>query len=150
MEAKIDKLNVLDFSPGIRASYINENFDLIKKWIDEERLRVGGWGVVEGFHLTVDTKAFTISVSDGAIISPSGEKIYVTGEIFSELVIGPPKSDPVNGEKITLDENGSGRLAFAPYSDKEKGIIRFESSNPEYNILHDKEFITLWSYRKEG
>ena len=46
---RITKLNELDFSPGIRASDINENFELLKRWIEEERLRVSGWGIVEGF-----------------------------------------------------------------------------------------------------
>ena len=39
---RITKLNELDFSPGIRASDINENFELLKRWIEEERLRVSG------------------------------------------------------------------------------------------------------------
>lgn len=137
MEAIIDKLNILDFSPGIRASYINENFDLIKKWIDEERLRIGGWGVIEGFNFTIDTKNFTIGISDGAIISSDGEKIYIPGDNF---IIGPPKYDPVEDKDLYLDENGSVKLNYAPYSDKEKGIIHFESANPNYNILHDEEF----------
>ena len=51
---RIYELNTLDFSLGIRAGEINDNFDLLRYWIEAERLRVGGWGIVEGFELSKD------------------------------------------------------------------------------------------------
>ena len=74
MANRITKLNELDFSPGIRASDINENFELLKRWIEEERLRVSGWGIVEGFEFSKNLDNFTVSVGEGILINKNGGK----------------------------------------------------------------------------
>ena len=68
----IHQLINLDFTPGIKAKYINDNFELIKKWITNERLRIGGWGLVEGFDITTDDKNFTVDISEGIFINREG------------------------------------------------------------------------------
>ena len=43
-------LQKIDFTKGVKAKPINENFDLIQNWIDTERLHSSGWGIVSGFE----------------------------------------------------------------------------------------------------
>lgn len=117
---RITKLHELDFSPGIRASYINENFDLLRRWIEEERLRVSGWGIVEGFELSRNLNDYTISVGDGIIIDKTGAHLEIKGETINA---GRPKAWN-KLETLQVDENNSVTLQYPIYSE--------DSSNPEY------------------
>ena len=74
---KTEELHNLDFTVGIRSQQINENFDLLRRWIEAERLRVGGWGLVEGFELTKDLSDFSIHVSEGTLIIQDGKEVKV-------------------------------------------------------------------------
>ena len=87
----ITKLNILDFSPGIKATPINENFQLIKRWIEQERLRVSGYGIVEGFKMSdgLAEEEFTITVGDGVLINAKGEELVVPGETFDGFEMDP-------------------------------------------------------------
>ena len=121
MEKRTTKLNKLDFSPGIRASEINENFELLKRWIDEERLRVSGWGLVEGFNLTKDLDNFTITVGSGVIIDKKGAQIEILGKIFDGYDLNFEyglRPEPKNiDETVTADENGVLHLQYPIYSE---------------------------------
>lgn len=117
---RITKLHELDFSPGIRASYINENFDLLRRWIEEERLRVSGWGIVEGFELSRNLNDYTISIGDGIIIDKTGAHLEIKGETINA---GRPKAWN-KLETLQVDENNSVTLQYPIYSE--------DSSNPEY------------------
>lgn len=125
MATSVDKLNILDFSPGIRAKDINENFDLIKKWIQSERLRLGGWGLVEGFDLTKDLSDFSITVSDGVMINEDGEEVHVDG---TKLIAGPPTYRNMV-EELEVGENGQIVLQFAPYSNTYKHTVTYDPPN---------------------
>ena len=121
MEKRTTKLNKLDFSPGIRASEINENFELLKRWIDEERLRVSGWGLVEGFNLAKDLDNFTITVGSGVIIDKKGAQIDISGKIFDGYDLNFEyglRPEPKNiDETVTADENGVLHLQYPIYSE---------------------------------
>lgn len=130
---QIDKLNILDFSPGIRAEYINENFDLLRRWIEAERLRLGGWGLVEGFDLSKDLSDFSISITEGVMINSSGQEIKVDGHYFK---VGPPVYKTMV-EEVVVQAEGVLTLQFPLYSNKEKHTIIYDP--PQYNILHDDE-----------
>ena len=43
-------LTKVDFTKGVKAKPINDNFEMIQDWIDTERLQSAGWGVVSGFE----------------------------------------------------------------------------------------------------
>lgn len=86
---KTRTLEVLDFAPGIRAFPINYNFNLLKSWIEHERLRVSGWGIVEGFELKENLDNFTISVSDGVMINKNGEQLEIEREVFDGYELDP-------------------------------------------------------------
>lgn len=134
MAELINKLNILDFSPGIRAEFINQNFDLIRQWIEAERLRLGGWGLVEGFNLTKDISDFSVTCSDGILINEDGAEIKVKGEKF---LVGPPTYRNM-AEEHTVDENGIINLQFAPYSNVHKHTIIYDP--PTYQELDLEEF----------
>ena len=89
MTKRIAKLNTLDFSPGIRASEINENFDLLRRWIEEERLRVSGWGLVEGFSLSKDLDKYAITVGSGIVIDKKGAQLEIAGKTFDGFDASP-------------------------------------------------------------
>lgn len=110
---RITKLNTLDFSPGIRASYINENFDLLRRWIEEERLRVSGWGIVEGFELSKDLDQYTISVGDGIMIDKTGAHLEIPGETFN---VDKPKAWNKK-ESIKVSDNNTIVLQYPIYSE---------------------------------
>ena len=130
----IDKLNDLDFSAGIKAQYINENFDLVRRWIEAERLRIGGWGLVEGFELSRDLSDFTVHVTEGMLINEDGEEVHVDEHTFQ---VGPPVyKDMV--EELTVGAEGVVTLSFAPYSNIQKHTIIYNP--PEYSELSSDEF----------
>ena len=130
----IDKLNDLDFSAGIKAQYINENFDLVRRWIEAERLRIGGWGLVEGFELSRDLSDFTVHVTKGMLINEDGEEVHVDEHTFQ---VGPPVyKDMV--EELTVSAEGVITLSFAPYSNIQKHTIIYNP--PEYSELSSDEF----------
>lgn len=130
----ISKLNELDFSPGIRAEYINENFRLVKRWIDDERLRIGGWGLVEGFDLTKDLTDFSIFISEGVMINEDGEEAKVPSY---KVYAGTPVYHNMS-EELTVNENGTLELRFPPYSNKNLGTIVYDP--PDYDQIDDEEF----------
>ena len=84
----INKLIDLNFAPGIKAKDINYNFDLIHDWITKERLRIGGYGLVEGFDLSANLKDFSITVSEGILINQDGEEVIIPEQTFT---VGPPE-----------------------------------------------------------
>ncbi len=136
MDNYINKLNILDFSPGIRAEEINENFDLIKRWIEAERIRIGGWGLVEGFDLSADLTNFTITVSNGIMINQAGEEVKVSG---TKIMAGPPVFKNITEEHV-IKEDGSIELQFAPYSDINKHTIIY---NPPDHVSFNEEELTI-------
>lgn len=118
----MDKLIDLDFAPGVRDSDINANFSLIHDWMTRERLRTGGWGIVEGFDLFADTREFTITVGEGVLVSPEGEEIRVPKKVFH---VGAPEYEEVT-EEVEVGEDGYFSLSFLPYSSADHGYIDYE------------------------
>ena len=117
------KLNKLDFAKSVRSNELNENFELIKYWIEAERLRIGGWGIVEGFELTKNLDNFTINVGPGIIINQHGEEIHVP-ETNPPLFAGPPVYETLV-ETHTVDESGLVELNFAMYSNHNHHTIKY-------------------------
>ena len=116
-----NKLTKLDFAPGIKASNINKNFDVVHDWIKAERRRVGGAGIIDGFETTVDTENFTVTVSDGNYVSKDGEIHHVEGQTFKA---GEPDYISVQ-EKILCPADGIIQLSSRPYSPSRHAYIRY-------------------------
>ena len=124
------ELNILNFSLGIRAKEINENFDLIRYWIEAERLRTAGWGLVEGFDLSRDLSDpthLTIHVDSGVLINRKGQEVHVPEKTFP--------SNPISRREvcdiITSDEEGVLKLTYPVYADTWHRVVLY---SPEINI----------------
>jgi hypothetical protein len=130
----IYKLNTLDFSPGIRAKEINENFDLVRRWIAAERLRIGGWGLVEGFDLSKDLSDFSIYITDGIFINEDGEEVRVEGTKF---IAGSPRFDSTEDERVVGNE-GVINLSRCPYSNIHKHTIFYDPPTHNEEIFSDE------------
>ena len=111
----------LDFAPGIRAEYLNKNFNLIHEWLMRERLRTAGWGLVEGFSLEADIENSVITVGNGLMINTEGEEVAVPGKVFS---VGAMDAIQVEDNLIAPDD-GCIRLKQRPYSSKARGFFGF-------------------------
>ena len=68
-------LQKIDFTKGVKAKPINENFDLIQNWIDTERLHSSGWGIVSGFEFKRRGDEFIINISSGELVPASELKL---------------------------------------------------------------------------
>lgn len=122
-----NKLIKLDFAPGLKAKDVNQNFETIKNWVDRERIRIGGHGLVEGFNMTADLEKYTITVSEGLLINPAGEEIIVPKHTFS---VGAPEAtrviEPVDDySKVVVPDDGILTLKYRPYSINNTGYIEF-------------------------
>lgn len=121
----INKLIDLNFAPGIKAKDINYNFDLIHDWITKERLRIGGYGLVEGFDLSANLKDFSITVSEGILINQDGEEVIIPEQTFT---VGPPEYT-VETEEIICPASGIITLKYRPYSEETYGYIEYIPPN---------------------
>ena len=126
------KLNTLDFSSGIRSEELNENFRLLEYWIEAERLRIGGWGLVEGFELTKNIItnneaqgnkfwSATINVSPGLLINEDGKEVRVGEYTFNIL---PPRYTEIT-EIVESDENGLITLTHPMYSNTYHHVVYY-------------------------
>lgn len=117
------KLKTLDFGPGIKASEINYNFETVKGWLDRERLRLGGPGIVEGFDITTDTNTLKVSVTDGTFINKQGQEQIIPARIFDAGDIDAKQIT----ETIVCPKDGYLTLQYAPYSKKDKKHIVYDN-----------------------
>lgn len=72
-------LKKIDFSDGIRAEEIQNNFEDLQAQIDRERKSVGGAGIASGLEITpiVTQNEFAIEVSEASIIGKDGQEIHI-------------------------------------------------------------------------
>lgn len=123
----MSQLKILDFSPGIKSSDVNHNFETIHEWLKKERHRTAGFGVVEGFDMSIDLITYVMTISSGVYINKSGEEIIVPEKLFN---VGPPDSVTFS-EELVPDKDGMLLLKFNPYSATNCGNINysFQSSS---------------------
>ena len=104
-------LQKIDFTKGVKAKPINENFDLIQNWIDTERLHSSGWGIVSGFEFKRRGDEFIIDISSGELVNRAGHKII----LYSSFVnVGAPQAIQ-HFEKFVLNKSGEINLRFPVY-----------------------------------
>ena len=122
-----NKLIKLDFAPGLKAKDVNQNFETIKGWVDRERIRIGGHGLVEGFNMSADLEKYTVTISEGLFVNPAGEEIIVPKRTFT---VGAPEAtkivEPVDDfSKVVIPDDGILTLKCRPYSTSKVGYIEF-------------------------
>lgn len=138
----------LDFAPGLKAKDVNYNFDVVKGWIDRERLRIGGHGLVEGFNMTANLDNYTVTVSDGLMVNTKGEEVFVPGHTFK---VGKPEFTEVtepsvtDSETVIVPEDGILTLKYRPYSDSKVGFIEYippRDERPSEEEIHIEDIQT--------
>lgn len=111
-------LKIIDFSEAIRQAPLNFNYQVIKGWVDRERLRLGGYGLCEGFDLSYDGN-FGVTIGEGCLINHYGEEV-MTPEY--KIVFDAPPYETIT-ETVTVGEEGKIILKYAPYSPSLQGLI---------------------------
>lgn len=120
----IEELIDLDFTPGIKAEYLNRNFDLIHQWLRRERLRTGGWGLVEGFEMSADIPNHVVTVGKGIMINQEGEEVHVPEQSF----YAGPIDKLYCEETVVVPLDGVLTLKFRPYSESQMGYFGFKDN----------------------
>ena len=113
-----DYLRKIDFVNGVRSEDIEHNFEQIDGAIDRERLRVGGWGIVEGFSLT-PLSDYKVKVGNGIFINKDGEEVNVDE---TTITLADPERFQVT-EVCAVDAEGNFKLGFIPYIAAKKGWL---------------------------
>lgn len=107
-------LKKIDFSDGIRAEEIQNNFEDLQAQIDRERKSVGGAGIASGLEITpiVTQNEFAIEVSEASIIGKDGQEIHIDKQkINIEL---PKLAKEI--EYLTSNTSNQIKLRHTPYS----------------------------------
>lgn len=131
-----NKLTILNFSPGIKASDVNYNFSVIKDWIERERLRVGGWGICEGFEMSYDYN-YNIIIDKGIFINELGEEVIIPK---NTIKCGMPDYFTIQ-EKCVVSNDGIIELKYAPFSPNKAGIIKYLP--PDFNDKNSLKDISI-------
>lgn len=113
-----DYLRTIDFVNGVRSEDIQHNFTQLDLSIDRERLRTGGWGLVEGFKLTA-LDNFQVKIGPGVFINKDGQELNI-----NETTIGlaAPEIYQIT-ETCEVNDQGDFVLGFTPYIDAKKGWL---------------------------
>lgn len=107
-------LKKIDFSDGIRAEEIQNNFEDLQAQIDRERKNVGGAGIASGLEITpiVTQDEFAIEVSEASIIGNNGQEIHIDKQ---KIKIELPKLAK-EIEYLTSNASNQIKLRHIPYS----------------------------------
>ena len=75
------KLQLIDFSQGIKSTEIQHNFDVIQYQLDKERISVAGAGISYGLEFEVD--GFNLKIKEGCLINNKGQEVYIDETIIN-------------------------------------------------------------------
>lgn len=106
------KLNIIDFSQGIKSKEVMENDISLQEQMYRERLVIAGSGINYGITLTMSSD-FTVSISEGTLINNNGEEVYVKG---GSVDLEPPAITLTTDERVYPTEDGKIVLSDIPYS----------------------------------
>lgn len=139
-----NQLRDINFTGGIRSEDIQYNFETIKDIIDRERLRVGGYGIVEGFNISILTGEEIINnkevkVSQGILINKDGEEVIVEEQLIE---IFPPEYVEIKlidtASALTVNGDGQIILPHIPYSSEKPGymdISHYQTNTPNTELI---------------
>lgn len=105
------KLELIDFSQGIRSTEIQHNFSVIQEQINKERISVAGSGISYGLNFNL--KDFDLEISNGCLIDKEGKEVYI-----DRTVINIDKPILIAKQEIlkTIDDNHRIFLSEIPYA----------------------------------
>ncbi len=133
-----NQLRPISFTGGIRSEDIHYNTGIIKDMIDRERLRVGGYGIVEGFSIEVLSSS-QIKISEGILINKDGEEVIINQKTLN---ISPPEYVEIkligSVSAITVNQDGQIGLPHIPYSSNKPGYfdtIYYQNNTPNTELI---------------
>ena len=83
-----NKLQLIEFSQGIKSDEIQHNFNVLQEQLNKERISVAGAGISYG--LDFELTNFILNISEGCLINNKGEEVYIdktTIEIEKPILI---------------------------------------------------------------
>ena len=130
------KMQLIDFSQGIKSSEIQHNFDVVQYQIDKERISVAGAGISYGLGFTVND--FTLTINEGCLINNKGQEVYIdstTIEVQKPILIEKIERDLVVNQynRVYLSETpyAPNRLTVSENVDIELAGISINRSGTE-------------------
>lgn len=75
------KLQLIDFSQGIKSTEIQHNFDVVQYQLDKERISVAGAGISYGLEFEIDN--FNLKIKEGCLINNKGEEVYIDETVIN-------------------------------------------------------------------
>lgn len=106
-----NKLELIDFSQGIRASEIQHNFDALQSQLNKERVSVAGRGISYGFEF--DLQEFKLTIKEGCLIDDIGREVFIDK---TEIEIEKPILINRIERFIRSDADGRLNLEEIPYA----------------------------------
>jgi hypothetical protein len=114
----------IDFSKGIRAEEIQENFVDLEAQLNRERLSVSGSGISSGLDFAI--KDFNVEVSSGMLVDVNGEEISIAGKT---IAIQLPRLVASKTTLFTVQADGVITLPEKPYSITRKCAAQYDISD---------------------
>ena len=105
------KLELINFSQGIRATEIQHNFEALQYQLDKERSSVGGSGISYGLNFKLNN--FELTISEGCLINNEGKEIYVDETILN---IEKPILIAKEEQRKIVDQYNRVYLSETPYA----------------------------------
>lgn len=124
----------VDFSNGIRSEIINDNFNKLEESMDRERVRIGGYGIVEGFELSVnENDPLTIEIGEGRIVNKDGVEISLERQTKKLHDVDIHEVELLTDDvALTVNEDGQIFLPYVPYSEEKMGHFDTDFYNRNY------------------
>lgn len=105
------KLELINFSQGIRSTEIQHNFEVLQHQLDKERVSVAGSGISYGLNFNL--KDFKLNISQGCLINNEGKEVYINE---TNIEIEKPILIAKREERRTIDQYNKVYLSETPYA----------------------------------
>lgn len=138
------KMTLVDFAKSIRSNDIMSNFYELEGQLQQERVRVGGFGIIDGFKVTVND--YTLHIPAGKIVTREGDVQEVKGTTLQIPFILPKEityKDSIDSDTYIVGEDGTITLAYAPYSLKNRGYLTGSYYSSAYPNSEEELLITI-------
>lgn len=133
------KMQLIDFSQGIKSTEIQHNFDVLQYQLDKERISVAGAGISYGLDFEVND--FNITIKEGCLINNKGQEVYIdeqTIEVQKPILIEKIETDLIVNQynRVYLSETpyAPNRLTIAENVDINDAGITIVKTGTEDNV----------------
>ena len=133
------KMQLIDFSQGIKSTEIQHNFDVLQYQLDKERISVAGAGISYGLDFEVND--FNLTIKEGCLINNKGQEVYIdetTIEVQKPILIEKIENELVVNQynRVYLSEipYAPNRLTIAENIDINEAGITIIKTGTEDNV----------------